>query len=322
MAKYEEFNRKNEEVKTRSDTIPYLITRMGAGLLDLFMIFLFFIVLQTAAFYTLYEPLGYHDALNTAQNVLLDSGLYIVDENNNFLTLVEEYSYDEEEVDSEIVFLEQYYDVPITKFYAENSEAITANKYDTYLSAKANSTLFILEDGVYVVKEAAEISELKNFYELHYKSALAFLDKTPLYVINARKVFIISVFSNLGAASLSFSVFYLLIPLFSKYQQTIAQRQFKIGLIDTATSTRASRKQTLLRFIVLIAFNLWVPFLIYARFAYFTVIPVLITLVTIVATKNKQSVHEYASKTMLVSVREQSIPPRKVVIEHGPMMPY
>lgn len=295
-----------EVKKARENPIPYLITRMGAGLLDMVMIILVFLLIQVGSFHTIYHPLGYHNALRNARSVLANSGLYEVGEDNSYKSIVEVYN-GETDIDN-------YFDPPLTNFFLTNERALDTDLYQKYTEAKTNSGLFMIDgNGDIVVKNSEDIENLLTFYTIQTTTAIKFVENDPLYIANSKQVFLITVFTYLIGGTFALLIFYLFIPLLTKDKATLSQRLFKIGLVDVKTNTKATKNQLLLRFTTLLLINMWMPLLIYARFNYFTYIPILITLVLIVITRKNQSVHCFLSSTRLVSTRDLIIPKRETI---------
>ena len=300
-------NKVSEQPKKETQ-LPYLITRMGAGLLDLAMIILVFFALQLGAFHTIYYPLGYHQALNEAREILKESHLFIVAEDNSYNSIIEFY-------DNEMR-PEDYYEPPLMNFYLTNERAQNADLFTTYEASKISSGLFVFDDeGNIVIKDMDRRENLKTFYERQVTNAINFLEKDPVYVAKSKQVFLITVFTYLIGGTFVFALFYLFVPLLNKDRATLSQLLFKIGLANTKTNTKATRKQSFIRFLILLLINLWMPLLIYARWSYFTFAPILITLILIVVTRKNQSIHCMISHTRLLSTRNQPIPVHAEIIE-------
>ncbi|HOJ44781.1 MAG TPA: RDD family protein [Bacilli bacterium] len=283
---------------------PYLLTRMGAALFDLLIAIIIFGGLQAGVFYGLYGPLGYHQALASAQEVLSDSGLYVYDAQRGYLTITE--TYDDTLTPSE------NYDNPITTYYSNDARAIAENKLDSYYVAKIASGLFELNDEQ-IPELLPDVSEtaLKSFYGAEYGKAVVFLEQDPVYVAGIRQTFLIALFSNLVTITLSCSIVYLLVPMLRPNGQTPMQILLKIGLADASSDTRVKRGQIAIRFAILLLFNVWLPILLYARFAYFTLVPIFVTLILMTITKASRGPHDFASNTYIVSLKDMQIPQRK-----------
>ncbi|HPM08083.1 MAG TPA: hypothetical protein PLL60_04800, partial [Bacilli bacterium] len=74
--------------------------------------------------------------------------------------------------------------------------------------------------------------------------------------------------------------------------------------------TRVKKGQVAIRFVILLLFNIWVPILLFARFSYFTLIPVFISIVLMSLTKTFSGPHDYVARTYIVSNRDIVIPER------------
>lgn len=282
---------------------PYLLTRMGAALFDLLIALIIFGGLQTGVFYGLYGPLGYHQAQESARDVLSDSGLYVYDAQRGYLTITETY-------DDTLTATENY-DGPITAYYTVDARAIAANKLSTYYAAKIASGHFELNDEE-IPELLPDVSDtaLKNFYGAEYGKAIVFLEQDPIYVEGIRQTFFIALFSNLVTITIACSIVYLLVPMLRRNGQTPMQILFKIGLADASSDMRVKRGQIAIRFAILLLFNVWLPILLYARFAYFTLVPVFVTLILMTITRASRGPHDFASNTYVVSLKGIVIPAR------------
>lgn len=291
------------EVKNEGRKLPkpYLLTRMSAALFDFIIVVALFALFQTLMVVGLYQPLGYYTALDEAHVVLSDSNLYVYDHDRGYLTLTQ--TYDEDKTPTE------NYDPAITYFYTNDARAIAEDKLTEYYQAKIDSTYFNLGvDEIPVLKDGVDSDELKAFYQTEYSEAVNFLEEDPVYVAGLRRTFYITLFTALGSVTLAAGAVYLLVPLLRRNGDTPMQMLFKLCLADATSDTSVKRRQIVFRFGVLLLFNIWLPILLYARFAYFTLVPIFITLILMSVTRSYRGPHDFASGTYIVSCRDIVIP--------------
>ncbi|MFA5763019.1 MAG: RDD family protein [Bacilli bacterium] len=285
---------------------PYLLTRISASFLDFLLIIFLFVGFEAALYFSIFEPLGYHRLMDESQQVLRDSHLYIFDEMRGFLSITEAYD--------ENLTPEENYDIPITFFYTNDARAIENNLLEDYSSSKIASGYFVeVSEGVFERTSEATDVLVKTFFVSAYDEAVDFLEEDPVYVNGVEKTFYIVIFTVLFSATLAVSVIQLLIPLLMKNGQTPFKLAFKLCLADARDDTRVKRKQLVIRFVILLSFNIWVPILLFARFSYFTLIPIFVSLVIMSVTKRFSGPHDYVANTYIVSSRDIVIPEK---IEH------
>lgn len=301
MINTENINQEIVEKPKKNLPKPYLLTRISASFLDFLLAVLLFVGLETTLYYTLFGPLGYHHLMDESQEVLRESGLYIFDEEKGFLTITEAYN--------EELTPEENYNVPITNYYTYDQRAIDDNLLNRYLASKEASSYFVEEsEGVYVRAPGVEDETIKPFFVSAYNDAIKFLENDPVYVNGLEKTFYIFIFTSLFSATVAVGVVQLLIPLLMKNGQTPFKLAFKLCLADARDDTRVKKKQLIARFVVLLLFNIWVPILLFARFSYFTLIPIFVTIVLMSLTKTFSAPHDYAASTYIVSNRDIVIP--------------
>lgn len=284
---------------------PYLLTRMGAALLDFLLIFILFALIETTFYFTIFTPLGYHESIDETRAILLDSHLYVEGEYNKILTITETYN--------EELTLEENYDVPIVYYYTNDDRAVRSGRLDSYYISKENSGYFDrLENDVFTRKEGVSEEKFEAFFVSSYEKAVAFLEDDPAYLRGVQRSFYIVLFTSLGSITIASLLIHLLVPMISKHGQTPFKFVFKICLIDARDETQVKKWQILVRFFILIFFNIWVPVIIYARFVYATTVPLIVSAITLFVTRTNSSPHDFIAKTYVVSKRDVHIPKTRV----------
>ncbi|MDD3938553.1 MAG: RDD family protein [Bacilli bacterium] len=288
---------------------PYLLTRIMASFLDFFLACLLFVGFEATLYFTLFEPLGYHRLMDESQAVLQDSHLYILDDERGLFTITEVYD--------ENLTPEENYDIPLTYYYTNDPRAIADNRLARYHNSKIVSGYFVEEgEGIFVRAEGADDNEVKAFFVSAYDDAIKFLERDPVYLNGVNKTFYIVIFTSLFSATLAMAIIHLLIPLLMKNGQTPFKLVFKLCIADARDDTRVKKGQVVVRFVILLLFNIWVPILLFARFSYFTLIPVFISIILMSLTKTFSGPHDYVAKTYIVSNRDIAIP-EHVKVDEG-----
>ncbi|MFA5235400.1 MAG: RDD family protein [Bacilli bacterium] len=299
-------------VKPRSLPKPSLLTRMFVALVDFLLVAALFAGIETALYHTAFEWFGYHTRVDEIHQLMDDSHLYVENDTNGYLTLTEAYV---EETDPE-----GHYDPGIVYFYGHDARALSAGRLQFYYQTKLDSGYFELDEGPNpVALDSVSDEDLLEFFKDAYDSALDFFEDNPIYVSDMRATFYIVVFTSLFSLTLGAAIVYLLVPLVSKKGSTPVQLLFKLGLADARDDTRVKNHQVVLRFLVLLLFNLWLPILLYVEFAYFTLVPNFVTLIMISIVSGFRGPHDLASKTYVIAYKDIEIPVRRVplVVEEG-----
>lgn len=287
---------------------PYLLTRISASFLDFLLAVLLFVGFEAALYFSIFEPLGYHQYIDQSQQVLEASHLYVNDANQGYLTITQ--AYDSEKTP------EENYDVPIVYYYSTDERATFDNRLNRYYNSKIASGYFIEEsEGVFTRKSDISDETVRIFFVSAYDDAVDFLESDPAYTEGVQKSFYIVIFTSLFSATLAMGVIHLLIPLLLKNGQTPFKLVFKLALADARDDTRVKRKQIVYRFLILLFFNIWVPILLFGRFTFFTLIPIFVSIIMMSLTKSFCGPHDYVAKTYVVSNRDITIPEVKPEVE-------
>ncbi len=293
--------------KPRSLPKPFLLTRMFVALMDFLLVAALFAGLETLLYHTAFGWFGYHDRVDELHDMMADSHLYVANDTNGFLTLKETYV---EETNPD-----DHYDPAIVYYYSHDERAVAAERLDGYYQAKLDSGFFEMGEGPNPVATATATPEERlGFYENAYESALSFFSSHPTYVSDMRATFYVVVFTSLFSLTVGAGIVYLAVPLISPNGSTPFQWLFKLGLADARDDTRVKRHQIVLRFLVLLFFNLWAPILLYVEFAYFTLVPNFITLIMISIVSGNRGPHDLASKTYVVAYKNIEIPARPTTL--------
>ena len=285
---------------------PYLLKRVFAALIDFVIAFLLFMILEAGEYYTIFNNLGYHTMISEIYLMYEDSHLYSYDSTSRtYLELTS--IYDDKKT------LKENYDVNLVYYFTNDSRCLEDKKIDDYNDAKINSGYFIEDSsGNILEKDGVDKTKLKLFYETEYTNALTYFSNNSTYKIYLNKTYYIILYSILVNIVFSSLIFYLLVPLLRKDGETIGYMVFKIGVCDGRDDTKVKKFQIFIRYFVFAIFNLLIPFFIYTKWTYFTIIPIFITCIMVVATHTNSGLHEYISKTYVFDKKDISIPEKRL----------
>lgn len=265
--------------QARESLAPFIVTRAGSGLIDLFIVAALTALLALAGLSMIVNP-----ALQQSREFYMNSGLY--GENMTALELEGE-----------------QYDEVLTVFYSSNTRAVRENRLQEYLKAKADSGLFDTDGNV---NSDADAGEVKEFYSQQYELAIRYLDEDPEIRALAQKgmlqvrVIIMICFLLLSIA------FYLIIPLKTMRHVTLGQMVNKIKPVDYATLKEITGKQVVLRWVVFVTLYFYVPFT-FAQMNGTAAIGILAALVVFNITfRNQRGIHEVLSSTMMIDIRKET----------------
>lgn len=318
----------------RHINLPTLTTRVACALVD-FVLFLALFLLST---YVLFDPIftptgdqnsAYYKNLLLKNETLVNSGLYVLDENKYYNQLnngtIEEYK----EIVENYYLTDKYFGsewyidnggtriaLSIEEFnssilligtddslfeYDSNNGEIDKTKVGVY-----DKSLYIDEDKSKGLTEDGE-AELLNFFLTTYKGCFSDLFNDKFYLDAYNFV------NNQGTyqivTSLAFSsIFpYLLIPLLNKKHYTVGRLIFKIGLCNV-DGFEIKLYQVVLRFLPPILLSL-VPLIINDAFILFPIYGgyLFVTMVTTIILKERTSIPDLISFTRLVNLKTSSI---------------
>lgn len=276
-----------EEIK-KDNARPSLLKRIGVALLD----FVFTIVLAgglfTAAYFTIFEKIGYNEASDIVLRAYSDSHLYLND-NGNF-KLISEY-YDTTKTP------EENYDVPITSFYSENQRAIRDGKLETYNNLKLSTGYYELdENGNYVRTESITADVAKVFLEQEYNKAVDYLFEDEEIINASNLTYNTIIFTLLIVLTVSSVAFYIAVPLVDKKHRTIGYMIGKVMPVDSKDLTPVSWEKILFRSLIFIVFTFICPVTLYywAGKITFSFIPFFVNTAILCFSRSNSGIHDFA----------------------------
>lgn len=283
----------NEEKSKRKEAIdkiakPFLIKRIWAGLLDII-----FIVILTVGFHFCFSELffgitGYNDCVEEVHQMYEDSYLYQIDANGDYI----EYS-SKDNLDEIII-----------KYYSTDEYAISSNELEKYYNDKLESNYFIKDENNNVVlKEGIEQDKLNEFYYSKYQKAIRLFDSNPVYQKLVSKTTALIALTILISITFATSIIYLIIPLLRKEGETPGQIINKLCIIDTRKISTIKKWQIVVRYLIILLFNYFMPIILFAEVGYFVPLTIIISVLMICITKNNLGPHDFATQSMVILKR-------------------
>ena len=171
----------------------------------------------------------------------------------------------------------------------------TKEKYDEI--KKSYDGLFEQdENGNYYLVDNFDFKRLIKFYEVTWNKAFEFIQYDTVYVnvmneINKiRNIDKMNLYLSISLVSL---IFFLIVPLFSKYYSTLGKKILRIVVIDSHSEELPPKNKVVLRSLILIVAEILLSFELMA-------IPLMISFTCACFTKNKSALHDYPVKTKVV----------------------
>lgn len=302
----------NELEKTSDELVnevvlPPITRRVVAFVIDAFISI--FVAVCLFAFVSPYAAsifVNYEEVSNLYRQRLEDSGLYI-ETTTNLVELVTDI-YTEDEKNNKH---EEYYhalDKAITGFYTnpdfytqfENEENINMS-IESYIDSKNSSGYFLDSTKIYEndsdVTMIATKAKLKIFFESEFEKALNFLSLDNDCLDYARTITTTNILQIVFSVTISFSVFYLIVPICTKYRQTLGKKLMNIAIVSRNTGLLATKIQILIRFISFYLIEVLLSVFILA-------LPLLISFTMLFFSKSRVALHDYFSATLCVDYRE------------------
>lgn len=287
-----------EEEKRYNKKRPYLLSRLGAGFLDLLASVAIAVGLQFLLAYLLYAPLGYYSAHENALNVLEESHLYYKTFEGDYELLT--YHYDEnktveENLDSPIVYY--YTNVEYPKSYDKLKEYNTAKGATGYWDENGNRSSTFNE------------TQAKIWLTERYEDATNFCETNPTYVNNGYHMVYVTYFTLLLSITIGSMPFYLIVPLLNKKGATPFQLVFKMGLADKDTDRDLKKSQIVLRYIFILGFDFLLPevwWYFFDAVQYLFGISFFADLAVMCFTSHNTSLHDLISRSYVISTRGEN----------------
>lgn len=274
---------------------PYLITRLGAGLLDLAVSIALVVGLQFLLAYLLYAPLGYYSAHDEVLNTCEESHLFFKTEAGDYDLITDHYDNSKT--------LEENLDAPIVYYYSEADYPKTFDKIGKYNTAKVATGFWNADN-----QRTASFDEMqaKTWLIGQYNDAVSLCENSPSYVAGTNHMIYVTYFTLLISIVIGSLPCYLIVPLLNKQGATPFQLLFKMGLADKETDKQVKKSQIVLRYIILLGLDFLLPEVWWYFFGagqYLFGIPFFADLAIMCLTPNNTSIHDVVSRSYVISVR-------------------
>lgn len=278
--------------------VPYLITRIGSGFLDLLVVALLTFVFEIAWYYSIYPASGYFTDVSSAHQILEDSHLYIKTSSGAYEAISSHYD--------KTLTPEENYDTPIVYYYTNEAYPISKDKLSEYNTSKISSTYYVYSGDTIVRKDGVSDEDAVKFLKDQYDKALDFLDTNPTYVSKVNHGALITFWCLALSMTLSTSIIWLVLPLATKNRSSLFQLIFKEGLAETEDDKVAKRSRVLVRYLLILAFDFILPLFCYYQWSFVMLYTDLLDLTLECFVPKGRSGHDLLSFTYVVSTRDNS----------------
>lgn len=281
-----------------------LNNRLAAACLDIFILMMGFILLNNFFVSPIFNLTSdYNQVYDTYVQELVDSRMYKEDENNNVIFVLDNFTLDELTTYDEIITynynLEEYStNGPSALEEFKNSKTDMMKEYFTYDQ----------ETDTYIPNEENE-SEILTFYSNAFNDLSSFLLVNNETLANAySKLNFYNQIERFISILIVSVVLYIVIPLILKNGQTIGKKVLKVYVVECdKEGLGLSTSKLLLREGTFVVVEV-----ILSMFTYY--IPLILSLIVLVATKNRVSLHDVVSRTMVIDTLED-IPEKEEIVD-------
>ena len=128
-------------------------------------------------------------------------------------------------------------------------------------------------------------------------------DSNPIYKKLVSKITALIALTILISLTIATSIIYLIVPLLRKEGETPAQIINKLCIIDTRKMSTIKKWQIVVRYLILLLFNYFMPVILFVEVGYFVPLTIIISLLMICITKNNLGPHDYATQSMVILKR-------------------
>lgn len=291
-----EANRKKDEFdEKKSKARPSLLKRVAAGLIDFAFAAIFAGGLFALTYFTIFPSVGYQDSAQFILNEYVDSGLFVYG-SSGYELLIDHYDTNKTP--------EENYDLPVSKYYQTNERAISENRYGEYLDRKLTSGYYELNaDNECVRKSDVSTTTAREYLKNEYKAAVSFFHANPKLREASRVVGKTMAISLLIIATISSTIFYIVVPLINKRNRTLSYMILRLIVVDTKTLKPISKSKNALRCFVFIILTFISPFTMNLLFGNFTFsfIPFFINVAILSFSKNNTGIHDLAAGANVIN---------------------
>lgn len=290
-----EITEKEENKRQNEVVLPLTSRRLVSILVDVFLCFITFMILQTFAIPPLVGAITNIDQIAEAyQNRLVESHLYQRVSGGTMKitgTLTEE----EKKKDMDAYFTKL--DKEITFFYVDFTN-IEEAKIENYYQSKEESGLFEKIGDTWEIKGSATFNELNQFYEEQYDIALNYFSHDDECLTLARKITVVSILEVFLSLTISIVIFFLIFPLIFKERQTLGKKLMGLAVVSRKDGIVAKRRHYLMRFLAFYVIEILLTVFTFG-------IPLIVSVSMLFFSKEKITLHDYLSATLVIDTRQR-----------------
>lgn len=285
-----------EEIKNQNEVIiPLTSRRLVSILVDMFLVFLTFMLLQTFVVPPLFDATtDIQQVTERYQERLAESHLY-QRVNDGTMKITETLTEEEKKKDMNAYF--EKIDDSITFFYTEFTD-IEGASIEDYEKSKEESGLFTKNNDTWEIKGNSTFDELNTFYENQYDIALNYFSHDDECLTLARKITIVSIVEVFISVTLSTMIFFLMFPLIFKERQTLGKKLMGLAVVSRKDGIVAKRTQYLVRFLAFYVIEILLTIFTFG-------IPLIVSVSMLFFSKERITLHDYLSATLVVDTRQR-----------------
>lgn len=270
----------------QSNIVPSNV-RIASAIVDALLCFFVFFLLISFVTKPIVNVLPSFTETTIAYNEkLLGTGLYYLDESEVLRTYI--YNFDLEKVDE--------YDNHLISFY----EKFSQDEIDDYLNRKKEATnIFEYDEESQKFDVIGNKEETEKFYYNEYETASNYyLQKDTDFKSLYNKLQFIDQSARIITIIVSLTIWYLVFPMIFKGGETLGKKMFKIRLINFESEQFVlSKSRLFIRFLCFALVEVMLSFIFFG-------IPLIISIIMMIFTSNKVSLHDLVSRTIVVNKRK------------------
>lgn len=259
-----------------------LSKRVGAGIIDIFIMFTLFAMFFSFIFSPIFSSLTKIDYYeNKITEMKIDSHLYIADKKEIYVPITEKY------------------DENITLFYLEfdYTDIDQNEKVDylgNYLSAKEESGLFTYSEETGWIEKTGVEEDLVDFYDKQWEIADDLLNLSKHLNGYSYRMIMLRIAVIVTSLIVTYLAYHLLLPLFLKDGQTLGKVVCGLKVVDQK-GFRVKYPRMVLRCFVGLFFNVLLA-IIFG-------LPWFVSITMLIFSKNAITIQDYFSVTYIVDAR-------------------
>lgn len=264
--------------------------RIGAFLIDgILSYFLYFLLFSFLIGPIFSNTSDYKNNYNTYSDLLVNTHLFIKDSNGELNSIIDDFDLEKVE----------WYDETIINFYSVNFVNNSEEQIQKYQDTKKNyETIFTYNEETLTYDINTDIqneSILKSFFEVAIDNAVKeYIASNDTIKVPYQKLVFYTNISRLLGLYLALCFVFLLFPMIFKNGETLGKKMFGLQVVSAKKDDFSLNKlQTFIRFLCISIVEIFISLFTYG-------IPLLISLIIMIATKNKTAVHDIVAQTLVL----------------------